>query len=200
MSSKYSQEQHEFLKKYVPGHRYKEIISAFNKRFPGNPIDNVRLSNYCKYHNLKCGVSGQFQKGHKSFTKGKKWQEYMSPEAYAKSKSTQFQKGHTAHNYKEIGAERLCDGYVVVKVGEPSKWIFRARKVWQDHYGEISEDCVILHKNRVKTDDRIENLALVSKAEMMNFIMCGLSVKGELEFNETVLAYAKLKTKIGELK
>lgn len=200
MSNGYTEEQHRFLREYVPGHRYREIIEKYNSRYPENAIDNVRLSNYCKYHNLKTGLSGQFQEGHKSFTKGKKQQEYMSPKAYKKSKSTRFRNGHAAYNYKELGTERLCDGYVLVKVGEPSEWIFRARKVWQDHNGPIPEDCVILHKNGIKDDDRIENLAMVSKPEIMNYNKCGLSIKGELELNETVLAYAKLKTKIGELK
>lgn len=69
---RYTEEEHAFLKEYVPGHSYKEIQEEFIRRFRGIKVTQVAA--YIKKHKLKTGRTGRFEKGHTPCNKGKKGQ------------------------------------------------------------------------------------------------------------------------------
>lgn len=112
---------------------------------------------------------GYFPKGHRSFNKGKKWDEFMSKEAQESSRKTTFKKGHTPKNHKPIGTEVIepKNGYIKVKISEPNGWVLKHRHIWQQHNGIIPKGYNIQFKDKDKRDFNIENLYMINRNEQM---------------------------------
>jgi hypothetical protein len=101
----------------------------------------------------------QFKKGHVPWNKGKKGAGGWEP--------TQFKKGHVPVNYRPVGAERVnVDGYVEVKVADPNKWRLKHRIVWERHNGPIPKGHVVIFGDGNKLNLNIDNLLLVSNAQL----------------------------------
>lgn len=96
-----------------------------------------------------CRVNG-FQPGHRGYVN-----------------ATTFQKGQAAHNELPLGSVALRDDHGSVRafVKTEHGWQLRARLVWEATYGPIPRGRVIHHRNRDPLDDRIENLACLTRNE-----------------------------------
>ena len=111
-NKKYKKEHVEFIRNNVKGITLKELTNKFNKEFNMN-VSESAIANIKNKYNLQSGiVGGQFQKGQKSWNKGRK----MSPSQYEKSKPTMFKKGNIPANARAIGSERIDkNGYILIK-------------------------------------------------------------------------------------
>lgn len=193
---KYTPEQHQFIVDHTEGITAPELAKMFNERF-GTDIKGSAINSYrCRY-GLKCGVDCTFRKGSVPANKGLTWDEYMSKEGQEKSKKTCFKKGSIPPNFKPQWSTRITkDGYVEIKTEEHmKKWVLRSRYVWEQHHGKIPKGMVVFHLNGDSTDDRIENLILMSKSEMARLNQDGL-VTTDAEINQCAVNIAKLKGKI----
>lgn len=59
------------------------------------------------------------------------------------SPATEFKPGQRAHNYMEVGARRVVDGYWWVKVAEGGgvgAWCQEHRLIWERHHGKLIPD------------------------------------------------------------
>ncbi len=163
---KYTAEEHEFLRCFIPGHTYAEIINEFNKRF-SVPITRSRLKGYIGNHKLNTGKTGRFEKGHTPYNKG------LHTPTVGRMAETQFKKGRLPPNTKEIGYERITkDGYIEVKVTErPDRangiknFIPKHRLVWEAANDPIPDNCVIVFLDGDKTNCSLDNLAVITRAE-----------------------------------
>lgn len=80
-------------------------------------------------------------------------------------------------NYLRTGKEQILkltknkDGYLVVTLFKNGKrkCFLVHRLVWLTFHGEIPEGYEINHKSEVKTDNRLENLELVTRKENCNY-------------------------------
>jgi len=114
--------------------------------------------------------SGQFHKGGIPQNKGKKMDQYLSPEKVAKIKQTCFKKGQSPHNTKQIGDTRKTKhGYWRIKVAS-HKWEYLHRKIFLE-----ANPGIVLTKNDTiefvdgnKDNCSMSNLRLVSRAESAN--------------------------------
>src|SRR3990167_4658349 len=52
-----------------------------------------------------------------------------------------------------------------IKIEEPNKWILNCVYVWESNFGKIPVGYFIHHKDHNKLNDKIDNLALVTRAE-----------------------------------
>lgn len=114
--------------------------------------------------NGRQGIGSRFEKGHVPANKGLRRPGW----ARGRMAETQFKPGQAPTNHKPVGYERVTvDGYRERKVAEPKT--FRAVHVllWEEHLGPVPKGCAVVFKNGNKTDIRIDNLALVSRAELM---------------------------------
>ena len=163
---KYTDEERNFLYKFIPGHTYKEIVEAYNKKFE-EPITISRLKGYIANHKLNTGRTGRFEKGNIPYNKGK------HTLTVGRMSETQFKKGHLPHNAKPMGYERITrDGYIEVKIAErPNRETgeknFKAKHhlVWEAVNGKIPKGHIVIFLDGNPLNCLIENLALVSRAE-----------------------------------
>lgn len=118
------------------------------------------------------GSSGEFRPGHVPANKGLR-RPGWGP---GRMKETQFRKGErhgmAAQRYCPVGTERLNeDGYRERKVsdGQPfhRRWRFVHLLVWEAAHGPVPKGHAIVFVNGDKTDIRLENLACLSRADLM---------------------------------
>ena len=161
---KYTAEEHKFLREFIPGHTYKEIVAEWNKRF-NEPITEGRVKGYMANHKINNGLTGRFKKGNVPHNKGK----HMP--TVGRMAETQYKKGNLPHNTVPVGTERVSkDGYIEVKVRmRPTKgnsnWCGKHRLVWEAAHGKVPEGHVVIFLDGNKQNCTLENLALVTRAE-----------------------------------
>lgn len=111
------------------------------------------------------GMNTRFQPGQASWNKGKSYQ------AGGRSVETHFQKGQKPHTWRPVGTERVTeDGYLQRKVSDTGNtvhdYVEVHRLVWQEHHGPIPPGHVVVFRDRNRTNCAIENLELISRAEL----------------------------------
>lgn len=186
---RYSTEQRAFLKDYISGHHFKEIVEEFNKRFPERQITVSTIKSYCGYHNIKTGVRSNFAKGHVPHNKGKKQIDYMTATAIEKTKATRFQKGHDNIRQRPVGSERITkDGYIEIKVAEPNKWRLKQQVEWEKYHGPIPKGHVVIFLDGNILNTQIDNLALISRATLLRLNRRGWKA----EYPEILKAYINI--------
>lgn len=161
-SKLYPPEIAEFIRMNAPGMYNKELTELINKTFDTNYSVN-QIDCYKTNHHISSGLTGRFEKGHTPANKGKK----MNPEAYKKCSATMFKKGHVPQNHRPVGSERVGkDGYLEIKVAEPKLWKPKHVKIYEEHHGPVPKGHKVIFLDRNKRNFDIENLALVTNAQM----------------------------------
>lgn len=140
--------------------------SVYNKAFVlGLKKDEDFKRETSRQMALKNGSNSRFKKGVVPFNKGKKIEEYLSPEKIEKLKKTSFKKGNLPHNTKYDGYERVNKyGYTEVRVSQ-GKFVLKHRLIWEEHFGSIPKGNIIIFKDGDKTNLDISNLEMISKEE-----------------------------------
>ena len=156
----------EFILDNYKGITTKRLASLVNERF-NTCFSEKRLLYYKKNHKLNSGLTGCFTKGHEPKNKGKRIEEFMTPQQIERFKANQFTKGHTPHNHVEIGEEVMSsDGYLRVKIREPNVWRQKHIILWERYHGKKvpKDSCVTFldgdHENLSK-----DNLVLIARTE-----------------------------------
>lgn len=109
-----------------------------------------------------------FQKGHTPHTKGKRAEEWMSPEGLARSAASRFKKGQRPSTWKPIGSERInVDGYIEVKVAEGKPWRHKHRVMWEEAHGPVPDGYIVSFVDGNKQNCALSNLKLVARADAM---------------------------------
>lgn len=112
------------------------------------------------------GRATRFQKGRTPFQKGKKIEEWMSPEGIANSVKGRFKKGRPSQNIRPVGSERVnVDGYIEIKIAEPSKWRQKQRVVWEAEHGPVPDGYMVSFIDGNKQNCALSNLRLITKAD-----------------------------------
>lgn len=134
---RYTDEEKQFFKNFVPGHSYKEIQSAFTKTFNWSIRIN-QIRRFLFSNNLSTGRIGKFKKGH-------------IPKNTRKVGAERIDKK---------------SGYVFIKVKEPNFWELKHRFIWEKEHGKMPEDSVIIFKDNNNKNCNIENLMLIKKSAL----------------------------------
>lgn len=119
------------------------------------------------------GAPHRFVPGQRAHNKGRR----MSAATRAKVARTMFKPGRPAseaRNYLPIGTERVTsEGYVERKLtDDPAlvparRWRCVHVLLWEKHNGPVPDGHAVIFRNGNKRDIRLDNLALVSRAELM---------------------------------
>lgn len=186
---RYTDEEREFLRGFIPGHSEREIIAAFAERF-GRTLETYQVGNLkCKLGVKSGTVGGRFEQGHVPATKGRPWSEWMSAEGAEHSRATQFKPGNLPHNTRPLLDERIGkDGYVEVHVGlhrmsrANDQWVSKAQLVWEQANGrEWPEGCRSMFADGDRRNFDPQNIVPVP-AELYT-VVCG-AVPGGLEWHD----------------
>jgi hypothetical protein len=112
------------------------------------------------------------KKGTKAFNKGKRMEDFMSPDAIERTMGTRFQKGGIPHN------TRKADGVVSIRnnKGILSKWIRVECSKWQQlhHYNwlkagkEIPKGNILIYKDGDPLNCELSNLECISRTANLN--------------------------------
>ena len=156
---KWSEEEKQYLASIVKGKTYKELVILMNEKFDYE-FSSQQIESALRRYNLKTGNTGQFKKYKEPWNKGFK--------GYMGANKTSFKKGNIPPNYKSVGSERVTrDGYTEVKIKDPNKWELKHRHIYKKHYGEIPSGYNVIFADKNISNFDIDNLILVSKAEML---------------------------------
>lgn len=169
--SKYPADMEGFVRSIAKGKSSEELAKAVNAKYGEGTITPTLMRAYKHNHGITTGFDARFAKGHVPENKGKRQEEFMSPEAIERTKATRFQKGHTPHNGgTPVGAitmRRDSGGrcYYWVKVAQPNRWRMKHVVEWERACGKVPEGYMVTFANGDSTDCRIENLLLVTRAQ-----------------------------------
>lgn len=116
------------------------------------------------------GRQTRFHAGHTPWNKGLSW------DSGGRSHETRFKPGHrggiAAEVYKPVGTERISkDGYLERKIHDDMplqrRWRAVHLIVWEAANGPLPKGHAVVFRNGDKRDIRLENLELVTRAELM---------------------------------
>lgn len=191
MQIRYTDEEKEFLSSFIPGHFSHEIQRAFEEKF-GHSITCSQIKCFKGNNKIRSGMDTRFKKGNVPPNKGKK----MSAEQYAKASRTMFKKGNISHNYRPVGSERVnVDGYIEIKVADPSKWELKHRVVWEESNGKIPAGMNLVFRDNNPLNTKLDNLMLVTRAENLEMNNIGAGACKGIE-KEILLNSIRLKNAV----
>ena len=191
MQIRYTAEEKAFLRSFIPGHFSHEIQRTFEEKF-GRSITCSQIKNFKGNNKVRSGMDTRFKKGTVPPNKGKK----MSAEQYAKSSSTMFKKGGIPQNYRPVGSERVnVDGYIEIKIADPSKWELKHRFIWEESNGKIPAGMNLIFKDNNPLNVKLDNLMLVTRAENMEMNNIGAGACKGIE-KEILLNSIRLKNAV----
>ena len=111
-----------------------------------------------------------------------------------------FKKGFSPWHTRELYSERLDkDGYILIKIAKPNKWVRKHRWIYEQEHGTIPENCVILFADGDKTNLNTDNLICVTRNELKVLNQCRL-ISSVPELTKIGLNIAKIRIKLAELR
>ena len=182
MHRKYTPEIIEFIRNNIKGVKYKDMAAMIYEKF-NLKVNPDALGQWCTKNHLQNGLTGCFEKGHIPANKGKKWDDYLTPEQQAKARQTCFSSERIVNNqnhtwYHKIGDEMEDkDGYIKVKCFNHAKenggdarhstrcWKLKNRLLWEQNYGPIPDDSIIIFLDGNTRNFDLSNLAMITKKE-----------------------------------
>lgn len=161
----YSPEQEQFLKENAPFMSRKELTEQFNLKF-GTSKGERAIKSYCNNRGYNSSNTGRFKDGHRS------WQTGLSKEEF-KAHYSDESFDRMLHNMKESNKTRKI-GDTIIKGGIPwvivstdytkpfhDRRVLKRRYVWEQAYGEIPKDHMILNLDGDQMNCELDNLACV---------------------------------------
>lgn len=192
---RWSEEEIAYLREHYPHHKRPQLLEMFNAHFNVN-VSAAQLIGTLKRYKIYSGRNGQFQTGQVPFNKGMRGVNFGGENG----KKTQFKKGQRPLNYRPVGSERVnIDGYIEMKVADPSKWRLKHNVVWEEVHGPIPKNHCIVFLDKNKLNVTLENLQLVSRSQLVRMNQNNLLSKNP-EVTKTGIILADIFNKIGQLK
>jgi hypothetical protein len=162
MRNKFTEIHKNFVINNIAGKRYRELVNQFNNHF-GIEVTEDTMRSLARSLKINSGL----------VKKGSSWNAGIK---------------YNKHRLKPIGSETIDkNGYTLIKVSNPRNWKCKHTIIWENVYGKVPENHVIIFLDKNKNNFDIHNLALVSRAELMYMN------RKELIFNDADL------TKAGQL-
>jgi len=150
-------EEKQYLESIHKGKGYRELAELMTEKFEQEySLNQIKYA--LRRYKLNTGLTGYFEKGSIPWNKGK---------TGFKDSGGSFIKGHIPKKTTPIGTERVdTRGYTHIKVGFPNTWKPKHRYIYEKHFGEIPKGYNIMFLDKNKANFDIDNLILVSNAQI----------------------------------
>lgn len=137
------------------------MTKLVNETF-GTAYVRQQLKTFYTNRKLNSGTSGRFTPGHIPYNKGRKGQ------CAEGSERGWFTEGHKPHNKTPLGTVLpKAGGYLYKKVGEGARdWLPLHRMIWEEANGPVPEKHALIFLDGDIHNVTLDNLALVSRAEL----------------------------------
>lgn len=156
----YTAQEIAFIREELPGRSHRAFTELFNQRF-GLELSVSQVTGAAKNRKINNGLDGRIKPGSVPPNKGKKGITYPGREA------TQFKRGQFPHNYMPVGSERVNTyGYTDVKIADPHTWKLKHVLLWEAVNGPVPKGHKLLFGDGDKRNITLENILLVTNAEM----------------------------------
>jgi hypothetical protein len=163
------------------------LVTTFNAQF-GTDLSVSALRGTCKRHGFRAASNGRFVAG------GASWN--ANVKGYRASPATEFKKGNTPKNILPVGTElEKDDGYVWVKIAEPSDWWQKHRLIWEAKNGPQPKDTAVIFLDGDRRNFAEDNLQLLTRRELLQLNRNKYS-QAHPELKPAVLAVSKLETAV----
>lgn len=191
----YSAEELAFIKAHRSMTR-RTLHASFVKKFNREDVSVENLKQLCLRKGWLTGRTGRYEPGSEPANKGKKMPYNEN------SARSQFKKGHTPHNTKYAGHERInVDGYVEVSVNETNphtgadrRYVHKHRFLWELENGPVPDGMVLKCLDGNKTNTEPANWKLVPRGLLPR--LSGIHGRkyddAPQELKPTILAVAEL--------
>lgn len=189
---RYTPEQIEYIRSIASGRTSQEIMDLFNNTFgEERSLRSIRcIMSRNGIRNKMQGHATRFEKGQEAWNKGMAGLQLGGEAGW-------FPKGHTMHCVP-VGSERMEQGFVKIKIAEPSVWTLKHRHLWEQHHGPIPDDHVILFKDNNRENITIENLFMAPHTALTSVSRRRIDTEHE-EVRPSIFKLAELELKIKEL-
>jgi hypothetical protein len=185
MTKLFNDEQEEFVRAFIPGHSYQQIIDEIFREFELE-LKKSQIRSWIRNHKLSTGRNGQFGKGHIPMNKGK------HQKITGRMRETMFKEGRTPFNYDQLGTEKVKgDGYIWIKIAEPNIWKQKHRCIYEAVHGSIAQGKRIMFADGNNRNFDIDNLVEVSPGEMLQMTRNN-RISSDQEVTKTYLNVTKL--------
>ena len=200
MSKVIPKDQIEYVRQIAWHRTTEEVRTMLNEKF-GTDYTYKQIKSIKQNHKIHSGLTGQFEKGHKPWTKGKSIEEICyKPDSYARWDSHHWYKGHRPYNAVPVGTETVDKyGYIKVKIAEPNAWEFKHRIIYEKAYGPIPKGMLVALIDGDKTNLSPDNMMLIDQHENGFRHKYAGMYEGNHELGKAVILNAKLQSRIEEL-
>jgi len=191
--------QIQYVRDIAPGNWKPEITRMVNEKF-GTNYELHQIRALMSNRGIRSGLNGQFQKGGKPWNAGTKGQGLTGRNKHS------FKPGNVPPNRNPLWHERLGkDGFIEIKVpetnpytGSPTRYRAKHVWIWEQENGPVPEGCVVAFRDSDRTNICLENLMIISRAELLEINQLGYS-KSHPDTRPCILGLAKLKIKTREV-
>jgi len=196
VSKLFPKEIQEFIKTNAEDRGNTELTMLVNEYFK-TQYTTKQIKTYKHNRHISSGLDGRFQPGTIPPNKGKK----MPEELYKKCAPTMFKKGNLPTNYMPVGSEKRDskDQFIYVKIADPNVWKQKHHILWEQHNGKVPKGHNVVFLDGNRENIVIENLALVSDAELLELNRSKLKSKYP-EITKAGITIAKTKCAIRKRK
>ena len=104
------------------------------------------------------------------------------------------------HNLKNVGDEYInSNGFTMIKLDNPIRWVHKHRYIYEQAFGEIGKNNVIIFLDGDKTNLSLDNLYCITRKQLMKMNQNNLFYS-DPELTKVGIEVAKLMLKVNEAK
>ena len=178
---KWTETELEYLREIAKGKYLSEIVELMSKKF-NYSFRKTQIKSTMTKHKIKNGMKNKVPKGFEPWNKG-----------------LQIGNSHI-HNLKSVGDEYInSEGFVMIKLDNPSRWVHKHRYIYEQAHGEIGKNNVIIFLDGDKTNLSLDNLYCITRKQLMKMNQNNLFYS-DPELTKTGIEIAKLMLKVNEVK